>query len=99
MAAFVNFDVEIRNAERYKDFMRQVKPALDAAERPEPRADRRGKVTRRGVVLRQRRPQDVARFLFHGALPVRRPHAQAGFGVRVEFADRDAGHAGLRSKQ
>ena len=31
MAAYVIFDVEIRNAERYQDFMRQVKPALDAA--------------------------------------------------------------------
>jgi uncharacterized protein (DUF1330 family) len=31
MAAYVVFDVEIRNAERYQDFMRQVKPALDAA--------------------------------------------------------------------
>lgn len=31
MAAYVVFDVEIRNAERYQDFMRQVKPALEAA--------------------------------------------------------------------
>ena len=30
MAALVIFDVEIRNAERYQDFMRQVKSALDA---------------------------------------------------------------------
>ena len=30
MAAYVVFDVEIRNAERYQDFMRQVKPALEA---------------------------------------------------------------------
>jgi uncharacterized protein (DUF1330 family) len=31
MAAFVIFDVEIRDAVRYQDFMRQVKPALDDA--------------------------------------------------------------------
>lgn len=31
MTAYVVFDVEIRNAERYQDFMRQVKPALEAA--------------------------------------------------------------------
>ncbi len=31
MAAYVVFDVEIRNAERYQDFMRQVKPELEAA--------------------------------------------------------------------
>ena len=31
MAAYVVFDVEIRDAERYQDFMRQVKPALEAA--------------------------------------------------------------------
>lgn len=31
MAAYVVFDVEIRNAERYQDFMREVKPALEAA--------------------------------------------------------------------
>jgi uncharacterized protein (DUF1330 family) len=31
MSAFVIFDVEIRNPERYQDFMRQVKPALEAA--------------------------------------------------------------------
>jgi uncharacterized protein (DUF1330 family) len=31
MAAFVIFDVEIRDVARYQDFMRQVKPALDDA--------------------------------------------------------------------
>ena len=31
MSAFVIFDVEIRDMERYQDFMRQVKPALEAA--------------------------------------------------------------------
>ena len=31
MSAYVVFDVEIRNAERYQDFMKQVKPALEAA--------------------------------------------------------------------
>ena len=31
MTAYVIFDVEIRNAEWYQDFMRQVKPALEAA--------------------------------------------------------------------
>ena len=31
MSAYVIFDVEIRNLERYQDFMRQVKPALEAA--------------------------------------------------------------------
>jgi uncharacterized protein (DUF1330 family) len=31
MAAYVIFDVEVRNAERYQDFMRQVKPALEEA--------------------------------------------------------------------
>ena len=31
MAAYVIFDVEIKNAERYQDFMRQVKPALEEA--------------------------------------------------------------------
>jgi uncharacterized protein (DUF1330 family) len=31
MAAYVIFDVEIRDAERYKDFMRQVRPAIEAA--------------------------------------------------------------------
>lgn len=31
MATYVVFDVEIRNSERYADFMRQVKPALEAA--------------------------------------------------------------------
>ena len=31
MTAFVIFDVDIRNTERYQDFMRQVKPALEAA--------------------------------------------------------------------
>jgi uncharacterized protein (DUF1330 family) len=31
MAAFVIFDVEIQDAERYQEFMRQVKPALAAA--------------------------------------------------------------------
>jgi len=31
MTAYVIFDVEIRNPERYQDFMRQVKPALEAA--------------------------------------------------------------------
>ena len=30
VAALVIFDVEIRNADRYQDFMRQVTPALDA---------------------------------------------------------------------
>lgn len=31
MAAYVIFDVQIDDAERYQDFMRQVKPALEAA--------------------------------------------------------------------
>ena len=31
MSAFVIFDVEIRDAQRYQAFMQQVKPALDAA--------------------------------------------------------------------
>jgi uncharacterized protein (DUF1330 family) len=31
VAAYVIFDVGIRDAERYQDFMRQVKPALEAA--------------------------------------------------------------------
>ena len=31
MSAFVILDVEIRDPERYQDFMRQVKPALEAA--------------------------------------------------------------------
>ncbi len=31
MSAFVVFDVEIRDADRYRDFMEQVKPALDVA--------------------------------------------------------------------
>ena len=31
MTAYVIFDVEIRNPERYEDFMRQVKPAFEAA--------------------------------------------------------------------
>jgi len=31
MAAFVIFDVDIRDPARYQDFMRQVKPALDDA--------------------------------------------------------------------
>lgn len=31
MTAYVVFDVEIRDSERYQDFMRQVKPALEAA--------------------------------------------------------------------
>jgi uncharacterized protein (DUF1330 family) len=31
MSAFVIFDVEIRDMERYQDFMRQVKPALETA--------------------------------------------------------------------
>jgi uncharacterized protein (DUF1330 family) len=31
MTAYVVFDVEITDAERYQDFMRQVKPALEAA--------------------------------------------------------------------
>jgi len=31
MAAYVVFDVEIRDAGRYQDFMREVKPALEAA--------------------------------------------------------------------
>lgn len=31
MAAFVVFDVEVHDPERYRDFMRQVKPALEAA--------------------------------------------------------------------
>ena len=31
MSAFVIFDVDIRNPERYQDYMRQVKPALEAA--------------------------------------------------------------------
>lgn len=31
MTAFVIFDVEIRDPERYKDFMQGVKPALDQA--------------------------------------------------------------------
>ena len=31
MAAYVVFDVDIRDPNRYQDFMKQVKPALDAA--------------------------------------------------------------------
>ena len=31
MSAFVIFDVEIRDPERYQAFMRQVKPAIEAA--------------------------------------------------------------------
>ena len=31
MAAYVIFDVEIRDAQRYQDFMQRVKPALEAA--------------------------------------------------------------------
>lgn len=31
MSAYVVFDVEIRDPERYQDFMRQVKPALEEA--------------------------------------------------------------------
>lgn len=31
MSAYVIFDVEIRDMERYQDFMKGVKPALDAA--------------------------------------------------------------------
>jgi len=33
------------------------------------------------------------------ALPVRRPHAQAGLGMRVEVADGDAGHGELLCNQ
>ena len=31
MAAYVIFDVDIRDANRYQDFMKQVKPALEVA--------------------------------------------------------------------
>lgn len=31
MTAYVVFDVEIRDAQRYQEFMQQVKPALEAA--------------------------------------------------------------------
>lgn len=31
MSAYVIFDVDIRDPARYQDFMKQVKPALDAA--------------------------------------------------------------------
>lgn len=31
MAAFVVFDVDVRDLQRYQDFMREVKPALEAA--------------------------------------------------------------------
>jgi uncharacterized protein (DUF1330 family) len=31
MSAYVIFDVEIRDMARYQDFMKAVKPALDAA--------------------------------------------------------------------
>jgi uncharacterized protein (DUF1330 family) len=31
MAAYVIFDVDIRDADRYQDFMKQVKPALEEA--------------------------------------------------------------------
>jgi len=31
LSAYVVFDVEIRDMSRYQDFMKQVKPALDAA--------------------------------------------------------------------
>jgi len=31
MSAYVIFDVEIRDMSRYQDFMKQVKPALEAA--------------------------------------------------------------------
>ncbi len=31
MSAYVVFDVDIRNMNRYQDFMNQVKPALEAA--------------------------------------------------------------------
>jgi uncharacterized protein (DUF1330 family) len=31
MAAYVIFDVEIRDPDRYQDFMKQVKPALEEA--------------------------------------------------------------------
>jgi uncharacterized protein (DUF1330 family) len=31
MPAYVIFDVEIRNPDRYQDFMKQVKPALEEA--------------------------------------------------------------------
>jgi len=31
IAAYCDFDVEIHDAERCQDFMRQMKPALDAA--------------------------------------------------------------------
>jgi uncharacterized protein (DUF1330 family) len=31
MAAYVIFDVDIRDPNRYQDFMKQVKPALEAA--------------------------------------------------------------------
>ena len=31
MAAYVIFDVDIRDLNRYQDFMKQVKPALEAA--------------------------------------------------------------------
>jgi len=31
MAAYVIFDVDIRNPNRYQDFMKQVKPALEKA--------------------------------------------------------------------
>lgn len=31
MSAYVVFDVDIRDMTRYQDFMKQVKPALDAA--------------------------------------------------------------------
>jgi uncharacterized protein (DUF1330 family) len=31
MAAFVVFDVDVRDPQRYQEFMREVKPALEAA--------------------------------------------------------------------
>jgi uncharacterized protein (DUF1330 family) len=31
MSAFIIFDVDIHNPERYQDFIRQVKPAIESA--------------------------------------------------------------------
>src|SRR5688500_11127329 len=89
-----------RSSSRFRRLTHRLaggKPELDAPKRPKTRADGFGQVALHRGLLGQRRPQDVARLLFHGALVVGGAYAKAVLGAVVEIADGDARHVALCS--
>lgn len=68
---------------------------LDSAKGTEAPPDRLGEIERGWNLSRQRIPQNVPCFLFHGPSVLSGSHPQACFYFIVKVTDRDAGHDGF----